>query len=115
MDLKTFRYKNNIRMCDLAKMLNKTPQHIYEIERGSAFPSRNLALRIEQATGGMVTLRELLFPATGEGSGSAVSLPTTEAAQPHPLPHTTERAGDVSVQCDSSRNTGTGRAPTPHP
>jgi len=87
MDLKTYRSKNNIRMVDLAKIVNKTPQHLYEIERGSAFPSRKLAFRIEQATGGAVTLRELLFPETGKGPGSALSLPTTEAAQPRPLPH----------------------------
>lgn len=72
MELKTYRVQNNIKMSELAKRLNKTPQHLYEIERGSAFPSRALALRIEQATGGAVTLRELLFPETNRGRDRAV-------------------------------------------
>jgi len=60
MDLKTYRTKNGIKMPDMAKALKKTPQHLYEIERGIAFPSRKLAQEIESQTEGNVTAIELL-------------------------------------------------------
>jgi len=61
MSLKEFRTNNRLTVADVASSLGITRQHVYEIERGSAYPSRKLALRIEEATGGAVTLRDL-FP-----------------------------------------------------
>ena len=61
MNLKEFRTNNRLTVADVASSLGITRQHVYEIERGSAYPSRKLALRIEEATKGAVTLRDL-FP-----------------------------------------------------
>lgn len=62
MKLKEYRIKNNVKMSEIAKSVKKSVQHLYEIERGDAFPSRKLALAIEKETSGAVTSQELLFP-----------------------------------------------------
>lgn len=51
-----------IKQVDLAALLSITPIHLNAVLRGRARPSSQLALRIEKATGGAVTVMELLFP-----------------------------------------------------
>lgn len=62
MKLKQYRQERNIPARTFAKKVLVSVQHIYEIERGVAFPSRSLARRIAKSTKNMVTERELLFP-----------------------------------------------------
>lgn len=61
MELKTYLKKNAVKVPVLAKRLDITKQHLYEILRGISFPSRKLAHRIKKETNGVVTLRDL-FP-----------------------------------------------------
>lgn len=52
-----------------AKKLGIHPVYLSTISsNGDCRPSPELALRIEQATGGEVTLRELLFPDKDDGN-----------------------------------------------
>ena len=60
MKLKTFRTKNNLSVIALAKLLNISRQHVYDMESGDAYPSRRLAAVIEKKLNGDVTARELL-------------------------------------------------------
>lgn len=46
----------------LANMVSVHPVYLNSVINGRRNASVKLALRIEQATGGAVTLRELLFP-----------------------------------------------------
>jgi DNA-binding XRE family transcriptional regulator len=64
MKLKKYRTMHKLSVADVADSLGVSRQHIYEIERGSAFPSRSLALKIEAYTKGYVTAMDLLFPDT---------------------------------------------------
>ena len=59
MNIKTFRTKNNLSIIAIAKILNISRQHVYDLESGKAFPSRKLAAAIEKKMDG-VTARELL-------------------------------------------------------
>jgi len=64
MKLKTYLKKQGYGFgVKFAKKLGIHPVYLSSIS-GSCRPSPKLALRIEQATGGAVTLRELLFPDT---------------------------------------------------
>lgn len=47
---------------EFAEKIESTVHYINNLCQGAATPGKNLALRIEQTTGGAVTLRELLFP-----------------------------------------------------
>lgn len=64
MQLKNYRIQNKLSVAKVAQNLSVTRQHIYEIERGSAFPGRSLALRISEYTNGAVSVEDLLFPNT---------------------------------------------------
>lgn len=55
---------------------------IWRIKNGHCKPSPGIALRIEEATGGAVTLRELLFPA--EQSGASPANASTSADDVNP-------------------------------
>lgn len=60
MNLLTFRKINNLSVIKLSTQLNISRQHLYDIEKGKAFPSRKLAKQIEDFTNGVVTAKELL-------------------------------------------------------
>ena len=60
MDLKTY-LKNKSRQ-EFAEKLGTKITYINNLCQGRATPGGKLALRIEQATNGKVTIRELLFP-----------------------------------------------------
>lgn len=62
MKLKHFRKLHNLSVADVAGAVKVTRQHIYEIERGSAFAGRSLAHRIEKFTSGQVTRDEVQAP-----------------------------------------------------
>jgi predicted transcriptional regulator len=62
MKLKHFRNLHNLSVADVADGVKVTRQHIYEIERGSAFAGRSLAYRIEIFTNGEVTRDEVQAP-----------------------------------------------------
>jgi len=54
--------RNGVTNKAISEMLGVHQSFITHINKGRRKPSANLALKIEQATGGAVTLRELLFP-----------------------------------------------------
>jgi transcriptional regulator with XRE-family HTH domain len=61
--IKSFRHNNNLTQYELAKLFGITQQAIAKYESGKFNrPSPDVALKIEQATGGAVTRDELLFP-----------------------------------------------------
>lgn len=62
MNLKTYRTKNNVKMTEVAAAVGKSVQHLYEIERGIAFPSRKLAKALSVFTDGAIRAEELLYP-----------------------------------------------------
>jgi len=65
MNLKKYRTENNIKMAVIAAAVGKSVQHLYEIERGVAFPSRKLAKKLEEFSDGDMTAEELMFPKKG--------------------------------------------------
>ncbi len=62
MELKTYIEKRGLTVPKLANKLNITKQHLYDILRGKAFPSRKLAAKIEDETEGAVKRTDLLYP-----------------------------------------------------
>ena len=64
--LKEYRKKQALSVIAMAKKLKISRQHVYDIERRKAYPSRALALRIEKATGGLVPAWALLLPNKSE-------------------------------------------------
>lgn len=60
MNLTEYRKSNGISVIEMAKLLNKSRQHIYDIEKGNAYPSRKLAKRIETLTKKKVKAAQLL-------------------------------------------------------
>lgn len=62
MQLKKYRENKKLSVIAMADLLRVSRQHIYDIESGKAFPSRGLACRIQEVTGGAVEARELLLP-----------------------------------------------------
>lgn len=53
---------------EFATQINITPEYLSLIKNGKKTPSPPLALKIQEATGGAVTVMELLFPVkTGRG------------------------------------------------
>jgi DNA-binding XRE family transcriptional regulator len=60
MKLKQYRTKHHLSVIQLAKILDLSRQHIYDMEREKVYPSRQLALDIETKLKGEVTARELL-------------------------------------------------------
>jgi len=62
MNIESYLTQNNIPRGEFSKKIKIHWSHLNNILNGQRKPSAPLALRIEQATGGKVTLRELLFP-----------------------------------------------------
>lgn len=62
MNLRTYFETTGLKQKHLAKVVKMHHVYLNAIVCGRAKPSPKAALRIEQATGGAVTLRELLFP-----------------------------------------------------
>jgi DNA-binding transcriptional regulator YdaS (Cro superfamily) len=61
MDLKTYIKKNRVRQKKLAEETGCRQAMISQIKSGKRRPSPELALRISRATGGQVSVMELLF------------------------------------------------------
>ncbi len=61
MSLKQYLQRNNIPVAKAAKELNVSRQHIYDMTGGCAYPSRKLAIRIEEWSRGELTKERLLF------------------------------------------------------
>lgn len=80
MNLNSFLREHEIKQGEFASLLGITKGHISQIANAKSRPSPELAARIEQVTGGAVSLRELLFP--NEGA------PPPEAEPPCPTEKT---------------------------
>jgi plasmid maintenance system antidote protein VapI len=59
--LKDYMKQNNITVVRAAAELNVSRQHIYDMLRGDAYPSRKLALRIEDWSQGELKKEGLIF------------------------------------------------------
>lgn len=68
-NLETWQTENKVSNKHLSQIVGVHTSLITHIKKGRRKPSPALALRIEQATGGAVTLRELLFPDKTNGAG----------------------------------------------
>lgn len=62
MNLHEYREFRGISVNQVSKELGISRQHIYDIEKRKAFPSRKLSKKISEWSGGLVTQGELLFP-----------------------------------------------------
>jgi plasmid maintenance system antidote protein VapI len=62
MNLKQYLQTSDTKRKDFCSSLGIHYQHLNNILRGKRNPSADLALRIEEATGGAVTRMELLYP-----------------------------------------------------
>jgi transcriptional regulator with XRE-family HTH domain len=62
MTLKEYLTENKIKLTDFASKVGIQQPYVSLIKNGHNRPSPDVALRIEQATGGAVTVMELLFP-----------------------------------------------------
>jgi DNA-binding XRE family transcriptional regulator len=62
MNLLQYRKLNYISVKQASEELGVSRQHIYDIEKGKAFPSRKLSIKICQWSNGSVNQLELLFP-----------------------------------------------------
>jgi transcriptional regulator with XRE-family HTH domain len=62
MELSKYLKDNNISMREFASMVGCSPGFISLICSRKRRPAPDLAMKIERAAGGTVTLRELLFP-----------------------------------------------------
>jgi len=62
MKLSEYLSENKIKLSRFAEDAGLKQPYASLIKNGHKRPSPDVALRIEQATGGSVTLRELLFP-----------------------------------------------------
>ena len=60
--IKKFCNDNDITLKDFSVRVGTSAPYLSQIVKGYRKPSADVALAIEQATGGAVTLRELLFP-----------------------------------------------------
>lgn len=59
--IKAYRKRNGVSVAQMADALKISKQHIYEIERGSSYPSRKLAKAIEDFTSGEIRAAEILL------------------------------------------------------
>ncbi len=66
MDLRAYMKLAKIRQLDLARVLGCAQSTISQIISGKRRPSPELALRIEEATGGAVRAAELVFGKAAE-------------------------------------------------
>ncbi len=62
MDLKTFFKKYPIKKVELAEKVGVSPSFMTYLSQGKKAPSAKIAARIEDATHGVVTRMELLYP-----------------------------------------------------
>jgi DNA-binding transcriptional regulator YdaS (Cro superfamily) len=62
MRLKDYLKKKKIGVTAFASKAGLKQPHLSLIANGKRRPSPDIALKIEQATGGIVTIRELLYP-----------------------------------------------------
>lgn len=62
MNLQEYRKLKHISVKQASEELEITGQHIYDIEKRKAFPSRKLSQKINKWSNGLVTQMELLFP-----------------------------------------------------
>ena len=62
MNLKKFLNKNNLTQREFSEILNIHYMHLNMILKKKRRPSPELALKIEKATSGEVTVMELLYP-----------------------------------------------------
>lgn len=62
MNLFEWKEKHNLSNIDMAEMFGMDQSYISHIKAGRRRPSPEMAKRIEEATGGKVTVLELLFP-----------------------------------------------------
>ncbi|MEN6319785.1 MAG: helix-turn-helix transcriptional regulator [Syntrophaceae bacterium] len=62
MNLQEYREFKSISVKKASEELGICRQHIYDIEKRKAFPSRKLSKKISEWSGGLVTQGELLFP-----------------------------------------------------
>ena len=62
MKLAEYLEKNKITQAALAKMLDVSVVHAHTLIREKQFPSRRIAIKIDEITGGLVSKEELLFP-----------------------------------------------------
>lgn len=72
MDLKTYINENQIGVSSFAKIADLKQPYVSLIANKKRKPSAGVALKIQEATGGAVTVMELLFPdadnTTGQGA-----------------------------------------------
>lgn len=67
MNLTDWQNRQGITDTALAEIVGVHPSLFSHIRAGKKYPSRKTALRIQEATGGAVTVMELLFPEKHEG------------------------------------------------
>lgn len=65
--IKKYCRMNKVLIKDLAFNVEVRPVYLSQIIMGRRRPSPDLSLRIEKATGGAVTIKELLFPKNTNG------------------------------------------------
>jgi plasmid maintenance system antidote protein VapI len=63
MEIKEYLKESNVSRRQFSEKLGIHYMHLNNLIRKERKPSRDLALRIEEATGGAVTRMELLYPA----------------------------------------------------
>lgn len=73
------RYKNRHRVTDeeLASAVGISVHYLRKIRYGERIPTRNVAVRISAATGGEITIEQLLFP-DGVPNRASLSGPLAE-------------------------------------
>jgi len=64
MNLKDFIRTNGLKQIFIADKLGISSCHLSLIMNGNTAPSKNLAIRIEHLTRGIVTKEEVMFPAS---------------------------------------------------
>lgn len=62
MKLREWMFRKEKKISDLAREINVNRSQLNQIVLGKRKPNPQLAAKIEKATNGEVTLRELLFP-----------------------------------------------------
>jgi transcriptional regulator with XRE-family HTH domain len=67
MDIREFLKANQMRLSTFAQQAGLKQSYASLIKNGRRRPSPNLALRIQEATDGAVTVMELLFPKNTNG------------------------------------------------
>lgn len=60
MDIKTFRINNHLSVIKMAELVGVSRQHIYDLEKQRAYPSRKLAAKIQAITNNDIKASEIL-------------------------------------------------------